>query len=262
MAKGKASVIILFLLLLAVSALAAFGYIGLQKEKETNQQLTDQVGQLEAKKRELDKQVADLRSKIEDLQAQRDQQQAKLKELQASLTSVKSELESEQKSKQDAFSQAESAKKELASLKTAKADLETELKTTKENLSGIQEKLTTLEKSQAATLPAPEELRSKAQDLQLEKIVVTASEASGQNNTIPGQGKVLAVNKEYDFVVVNLGQKDNLSVSDMLEVFRNSKKICEMKVEEVKDTMSVAVPVSKDGIRQIKEDDTVIRKIV
>ncbi|HAH21079.1 MAG: hypothetical protein A2Y00_00290 [Omnitrophica WOR_2 bacterium GWF2_43_52] len=260
MAKGKAPVIILFIFLLAVSALAAFCFMKLQEEKATNQQLTEQVSQLETKKRELDKQVTDLRAKMEDLQAQRDQQQAKLKELQSTLTSVQSELESEQKSKQDAFSQAESAKKELASLKTTKAGLEAELKTTKETLSGIQEKLTALEKSHAAAPSAPEELRAKAQDLQLEKIVVTPSEASGQKNAAPGQGKVLAVNKEYDFVVVNLGQKDNISVSDMLEVFRNSKKICELKVEEVKDTMSVATPVSKESIRQIKEDDMVIRK--
>jgi hypothetical protein len=74
------------------------------------------------------------------------------------------------------------------------------------------------------------------------------------------EGKVLVVNKEYDFVVVNIGQKDNLVIGDTLEIFRKEKKLGELKVEEVRDSMSVAIPVEPNLIKQIKEDDRVARK--
>ena len=266
--KGKGPVIILFILLLAAIAAAAVGFLGLQKEKQINQELSEKISQLEVKKREADKQITDLRGKIEELKLQRDQQQAKLQENETKLISIKDELETEKRAKEDAFSQAEGAKGELGSLRTVKANLETELKTTKETLSNLQGKLATLEKSKEALSQKPKESEVKAQDVQLEKIVVTPSSVSGTSQATaqattslpPLQGKVLVVNKEYDFVVVNLGQKDNISVSDILEVFRNNKKICEMKVEEVRDTMSVATPAAKESIRQIKEDDKVARK--
>lgn len=267
--KGKGPVIILFILLLAAIAAAAVGFLGLQKEKQTNQELSERISQLEVKKREADKQITDLRGKIEELKLQRDQQQAKLQEKETKLISIKDELETEKRAKEDALSQAEGAKGELGSLMTVKANLESELKTTKETLSNLQVELVTLEKSKEALSQKPKEPEVKAQDVQLEKIVVTPSSVSGTSQATAqaaaslsplAAGKVLVVNREYDFVVVNLGQKDNIFVSDMLEVFRNNKKICEMKVEEVRDTMSVATPVAKESIRQIKEDDKVVRK--
>lgn len=266
--KGKGPVIILFILLLAAIAAAAVSFRGLQKEKQTNQELSERISQLDVKKREADKQITDLRGKIEELKLQRDQQQAKLQEKETKLISIKDELETEKRAKEDALSQAEGAKGELGSLMTVKANLESELKTTKETLSNLQVELATLEKSKEALSQKPKEPEVKAQDVQLEKIVVTPSSVSDTSQPTaqaatslsPLQGKVLVVNREYDFVVVNLGQKDNIFVSDMLEVFRNNKKICEMKVEEVRDTMSVATPVAKESIRQIKEDDKVVRK--
>lgn len=74
------------------------------------------------------------------------------------------------------------------------------------------------------------------------------------------EGKVLVVNKEYDFVVVNIGQKDNLAIGDTLDVLRKEKKLGELKVEEVRDTMSVAIPLEPKLIKQIKEDDRIVRK--
>ncbi len=277
--KSKGPVIVLIFLLLVAIAAAALCFRELQKEKQTSARLLSEKEQLEKSEKSNKKEIARLNESIEGLKIQRDEQQAKVQEYERKIAAFKDELEIEKKAKEDALSAIEKSKEELSSLKASKAKAEAELKVAKDTLHSVQEQLAAIEKAKESSLQKPKEeakQESKPQDVQLEKIVVASSgssraatAASPQIQSAPEQastqtpveGKVLVVNKEYDFVVVSIGQKDNIAVSDALEVFRNNKKLGEMKVEEVRDTMSVATPNNKDIIRQIKEDDRVVRKI-
>ena len=57
---------------------------------------------------------------------------------------------------------------------------------------------------------------------------------------------------------MNLGQKENVGIGQTIELFRKDKKLGQAKVEEVRDTISVDTPVTKDMIKQIKEDDRAV----
>ena len=130
-----------------------------------------------------------------------------------------------------------------------KTQLETGLKASSETVSSLKDKPVAPQVSPAATPLGRPGQQQPGSLLQADKTQVA-----------PLEGKVLVVNNEYDFVVVNIGQKENVAVGDTFDIFHKEKKIGQMKVEEVRDTMSVAMPLAPNLIKQIKEDDRVVRK--
>ena len=146
------------------------------------------------------------------------------------------------------------------SVRKDKSALETQLKAAQEELNNIRGQLAAIE---TVSKPAPKVEEAKPQEVQLEKIIVAPKpqeEAPVVSSAVPLEGKVLVVNREYDFIVINLGQKDGVNLGDVFEVMRKDKSLGQAKVEEVRDTMSVATPGTKDMIKQIKEDDRVVRR--
>ena len=278
--KAKGPVMLLVILLIAAIAAAVLGFIGLQKEKEKNVILTEEKERLEVQKRSADKQITDLKGQIDDLKQDIAQKQAKIKDFDNQLTLVNNELTLEKEAKESALAELSGVKSTIGDLTSAKSDLEAELKAGKEALYDLRNQLTIIEtaKQSLEQKLKESEVNPKAKDKdvqQLDKIVVTpaagnvpvapapsAADApqvsSSEPAAAPLEGKVLVVNKEYDFIVVNLGQKENVGIGQTIELFRKDKKLGQAKVEEVRDTMSVATPVTKDMIKQVKEDDRAV----
>ena len=287
--KAKGPVVLLIILLLIAVAAAVIGFIGLQKEKETNTLLSEKVEQLEVKKRQVEKQAADLKEQVDTLRQEIIQQQTKVNDLTASLGAANNALTLEKEAKENALTEMAKIKAEADSLTAAKSNLEAQLKTNIEALGSLKNQLNVIETTRqrleqklknkdkdSETNAAKDTLQeTKPKDVQLDKIVISSALATEQSQQPkqqaevaaqaaapqgPLEGRVLVVNKEYGFIVINLGQKDNIAIADTFEVLRKEKKIGEVKVEEVRDTMSVATPVTKDMIKQVKEDDRILRK--
>jgi len=74
------------------------------------------------------------------------------------------------------------------------------------------------------------------------------------------EGKVLVVNKEFNFAVINLGSKDKIKVGDEFAVTHAGNYIGDIKVEKVHEGMAAAgfAVALKD---LIKENDLVAQKI-
>ncbi|OGX23169.1 MAG: hypothetical protein A3J51_05150 [Omnitrophica WOR_2 bacterium RIFCSPHIGHO2_02_FULL_45_21] len=282
--KIKGPLVLLFFLLLVAIAAAALGFIGLQKEKQINAALSQEKEEIEIKKKAADKEVSNLKQQVDGLLQEKTLAQVKIQELNSKITSLDDELSAEKKAKEDSFLEAEKIREEVITLKNTKLKLEANLKSSNERVESLEGKLATLE---AAVHKKEVEQKAQViqhQDMQLEKIVIASqaeqpAQAHLGGQAAPGgdapspkstkdillplgglEGKVLVVNKEYDFVVVNIGQKDNLVIGDTLEIFRKEKKLGELKVEEVRDSMSVAIPLEPKLIKQIKEDDRAVRK--
>ncbi len=71
------------------------------------------------------------------------------------------------------------------------------------------------------------------------------------------EGQVLVVNKEFNFVVTNLGRRSTIEPGMILTIVRNSNTIGKIKVEDVYDNMSSAVILPEYRQAGIKEDDHV-----
>lgn len=267
--KTKGPVLLLFFILLVAIAAAVLGFIGLQKEKQATAALTKEKEEIKIEKKAAEKEVSNLKQQVGEQRQEIVQQQAKVQELNSRIASLDNELSAEKKAKEDTFLEAEKLREEVITLKNARSKLEVDLKASNETIDSLKGKLDLFESSQQKRKEEPVVQEAKPRDLQLEKIVIASRADVAQAPSAkpqvtapqaPLEGKVLVVNKEYDFVVVNIGQKDNLVIGDTLEIFRKEKKLGELKVEEVRDTMSVAIPVEPNLIKQIKEDDRVVRK--
>lgn len=86
-------------------------------------------------------------------------------------------------------------------------------------------------------------------NIELKKIVI---------KTTPDlTGKVLIFNKEYDFVVIDLGSKSNLRLGDILSVYRDSEFIGRVQVEKIKEKTSAAVILMPWKNVEFKKSDVV-----
>ncbi len=119
---------------------------------------------------------------------------------------------------------------------TARIDLEAQLVTVVKEKQGLATQIEEL----AAKLP---------QNIALEKIVIKPASAI--------TGKIIKVNKEYAFVVVNLGSQHNIKVGDVLSVYRNDEFIGNAQVEKGEEKMSAAAILPDWRNVEFKENDIV-----
>ncbi len=88
------------------------------------------------------------------------------------------------------------------------------------------------------------------QGIELERIVI---KAEGEL-----EGKVLVINRDYNFIVVNIGQRDEIRLGDLLTVFRDGKYVGEAKIEKIYDTMSAAAITKELKTGSIMINDNVV----
>jgi len=68
-------------------------------------------------------------------------------------------------------------------------------------------------------------------------------------------GKVLVVNREFQFVVVDLGKKDGIRVGDEFRIYQDSEGIAKVQVEKVYETMATATILVGSDLDAIAEDN-------
>jgi len=162
----------------------------------------------------------------------------------------------------------------LADTVKAKEAVETELTAEKERSSMLQEELEDknqqiklaldrieqeisarrkVEAQLMITLQEKEDLAQKVSQssdtVELEKIVIN-----------PGSvitGKIIMVNKEYAFVVVNLGHQQSLKAGDILYVYRNDEVIGKVQIQRTEENMSAAAILPDWQNVEFKENDVV-----
>jgi len=96
----------------------------------------------------------------------------------------------------------------------------------------------------------------------LEPITVTGPEqaqAAKKNfaKTKKLNAKVVDVNKEFEFIVINAGKESGINADDTLFVYRKKKMLGKVLVERVGDGVSVARILYKSLLDEVKKDDEV-----
>ncbi len=104
--------------------------------------------------------------------------------------------------------------------------------------------------------------KASSQEVELPPIIVKAQGpvVPEKVDSAPGgvsgfQGRILSINHENNFVVVDLGEKSGLQIGDALNVYRNSKYIAGLEVIQVRK--DIAAADIKDKADQIKVGDLV-----
>lgn len=261
------SPIAIFIVLILVSlSLAGTGFYLLQKEKARSSDLQQQLDDLTIKQR-----IAE--TKLEEYKKTISQLELKLKTAQTQIDTLTTALDNETVEKQKALEEVEQLKADLEKQKGFRSDLETKLNETQKDVEKMQAQLKDSEDKKAQLEVKIKELetqaqQARAQGVELGTIVVGPEDsASSEAVTAPPaeqvkglEGKVLVVNKEYNFVVINLGNKDGVNVNDIFSIYHDNKYIGDVKVGKTHDSMSAADFISTSTKDLVSEGDRAAEK--
>jgi hypothetical protein len=279
--RGSVPIIILIVLILIFLALASGGFYLFQKERVRNLELQDSMEEIKTKQRITETKLKDSEKNVLDLQT-------KLKEAKTQIDALTAELQQEKQSRTETQSKLEQLSADLDQQKEARLDLETRLQQAQDETRSVQSQLQDLNSQKSDLEAKVKELEEKTQNIELGKIVVApdAAQASGKKkekkpaakatpqaqepapqakeaeaSAKGGQdGKVLVVNKDYNFVVINLGSRDGIEVGKEFAVYNNGKYLGDVKVEKVHDAMAAAGFVTEGLKDKVSEGDKVIPK--
>lgn len=281
--KGNTPIVLLIVLILIFLALASGGFYLFQKERMHNLELQDSMEEIKTKQRITEAKLKESERLVSDLQQ-------KLKEAKQQIDSITGTLNQEKQARAETKSRYDQLTADFEQQKELRADLENRLNQAQEDTRSVQAQLSELKNQKTELEAKVKELEVKTQNIELGKIVVTPPQAPApapvkgkkqkpapaQKQQQPQQqavaqaaapaavmgqeGKILVINKDYNFVVINLGSRDNIEVGAMFSVYRGNKFIGDLKVEKVHEAMSAAGFVT-DGMKdKVNEGDKVVQK--
>ena len=161
--------------------------------------------------------------------------------------------------------------RQLASLNTRKTDLERKLQEMDSEKNTLARRVSEMESMLAGRLTqintlkdgigsvnAPAVREESKGSVELPAIVVKPKDSAAPGTEETGStlmGKVMAVNKENNFVIIDLGEEAGVKVGDAFRIYRKDKPIANVEVIQVRRNIS-ACDIKKQGV-VIKIGDTV-----
>ncbi len=222
-----------FIAIIALLAIVTiFLFIAKNNLAAKNQQLTTDLNTAIAAKASVEQQLTETTAIKNELQTKVDQMKQEAEAL-------ANQIAQEKQLKENALAQLSQKTQENESLRKSveternermalKASLENENNSLKSQLNEVKTAKESLEKKLKQTLAR--------KGIKLEKIVVKP-----ETGEIVPEGQVLVVNKEFDFVVINLGENDGLKVGSKLQVFnKDNQPLGVVEVEKIYGNMSAA----------------------
>ena len=253
-------------------------YVNLQKETVKSAALQEELTNTKEAQKILESKMDEAKKTIQGLET-------KLKDNLTQIMSLGKDLQQEKSRKEDALNQVDRLKMDLQQQQSLRSDLENKFTRAQEEAKRMQAELSALEGKKAELEVKIKELEEKSQGVELGTIVVApettitpvkaepvkkaepakksekaaAKKQMQEPQTSGGmEGKILVVNKDYNFAVINLGNKDGVNVGNTFAVYHNNKYLGDVKVEKVHDSMAAAGFSSEDMRNKVSEGDKVV----
>ena len=217
----------------------------------------------------------DLKTRIENVQQTKARLEADLALAQRSLVESKDELANSLKAQETLTRSIEDREREIARLTKDLDQAKDESSQVSNQIGALQSERDEAKRQLAELEQAKNDLEAKlmAMDqptVELDKVLVNsgASEAaSGGAMVMPvsttspagatSDGQVVVINREYDFVVVNLGKNHGVAVGQEFQIARGNEVLGRVKVEKVYDELSAAAILPDSKKSSIREGDAV-----
>ena len=258
--KGRAVVILLGLLTVLSLAGAGVGFwlqrqeheLRLAKEQELlhakkeNDRLKDQISEVTKAKELVEADLASTKTELAKAAQQVEEERAAKEQLAKSVADRQEEITRLGKDLEQLRSERTELTGKLAKLTTQQKTLETKVGELESAKSDLETKV--LELSSQPTQP----------NVELDKVVVTEGGASpAAASDASAKGQVVVVNREYDFVVMNLGKKQGVEVGQEFQIERDHQVLGRVKVEKIYDELSAAAILPDSKKDAIHEGDLV-----
>jgi len=263
--RASASVPVLLVIILTIILLGSTvsGFYLYYNEHLKNIELNNRIEEIITKQKASEAKLLESQRVVSSLEL-------RLKDSTSKIDDLNNQLNLEKASKAAATSDLESVRAQLQEQNSLRANLESKLKKAEEQLSSMEEKLKDLE-SKKVELESKEKLEAEgqaegqAEGVELGKILVGPDKVkiNVPDDSVlakPAEGKVLVVNKEYNFAVISFGSKDGVKLGDLFSIYSGKKYIGDVKVEKLHDSMSAAGFMSEDIKNRVKEGDRVEKK--
>jgi hypothetical protein len=268
--SGKTTFLLIILIIISLGLAGGVFYL-FQQEQARSIELQAELDELSAKYSVAEGKVRESDSIIKNLDSQ-------LQEAKGKLESSGEELRKAQEAQKVAEEELGRIKADLDTQQSLRVKLENELNSSQTALKKAQKQLKELEgkknllETKIGTL---EKKTSKDEsDVELGTIVVAPPDAQTAvtspvkqqtpakttSQAAVSEGKVLVVNKEYNFAVINLGSKDGAALGDVFYVYHSNKYIGDITLEKIHDSMAAAGFTSSKIKSRIAEGDRVVKK--
>lgn len=268
---GKLILIALIIISLAISGIV-FGLF--QKERAKNLNLQVQLEDVKTKQRLAEARLDESKKLISDMQL-------KLQDAQTQIESLNKDVQKERDARQQVLTQIDQLKSDLENQKEMRVTLEKkitqaqdEANKAKSQVKELEARKNELEQKLKSIEDKSQPEQAKSRGVELGKIVVgpetnsqltdiqTTQISPQENKSVAAElsGKILVINKDYNFAVINLGNKDGVKIGDVFSVYHKDKFIGDVKVEKVHDSMSAAGFTSSDVKNKFSEGDKVVLK--
>lgn len=269
--KIKSPVLILVVLILISLVLSGGIFYFLQKERSRSASLQGELEDLKAVQKATEAKLEESKKSIKEYDA-------KLQEAESQINKLNADLAQERSAKEEAAALAEQLRTDLEQQKSLRSDLEKKLSTAQSEATKIQGQLKELlakkDDLEKKVKKFEEEAQASSQSVELGKVVVAPEAAAPAAGAVKpsaekqpvkpavaaSEGKVLVVNKDYNFAVINLGVKDGINLGDVFSVYRENKYLGDIKVEKVHESMSAAGFLSSGMQDKTIEGDKVVKK--
>lgn len=281
--KGTIVLPILIALIIILLSLIGVSFYLYQKEHTQNIQFQDQIvelsqrqriteGKLEETKKlasELTLRLQEANSKVDSLTKELAQGKSEFTEVSNKLEQSNADLQQQKSLREDlegrlktATDEGKKIKEQIKIIQQQKGELENKIKNMEDGSGGVELGKVTVG-GEPVIIDNTAKGKAKIADAKAKAIALNQVKDNKTAQTaVPGilEGKVMIVNKEFNFVVINLGSKDNINVGDEFSISHEGKYIGDLKVEKVHESMSAAgfIPELKD---LIKENDKVAKKL-
>ena len=275
MNKGSTLTLLLIIAFFAASVAATMFFMDRNKEQARRMWAEDQLEKIKTAKESLEKERDELIKAKQALEGQVSDVSTQAKKLADDLAAEKRAREAVSAELVKTRGEADDLTGQLRTQEDEKKAITEELAKAKQSYQALSNELTTLRQAKEALERRVKEMLT-SQASEAEKIVVKPAQSSASEESTsaaaapaaaaPSQaapsakatsGKVLVVNREFNFVVVNLGTKDGMQIGTKVTIFRNDKKIGSAQVERVYENMSAATLLAEEQKGQSKEGDQI-----
>jgi len=230
----------------------------LTKERDLRLATERQLSLVEAENADLEQQLQQIRQSKQEVETE-------LARIKGELEQAAQQLAEERRAKQllanavdERQREIDRLGKDLEQIRTERTALTDQLAQSQKDRDAVQTQLADLERAKT-------ELETKVLELsahptvELDKVVVTNAPPFGMSATPTSavQGQVIVVNREYDFIVINLGKQQGLEIGQEFQIVRGQEVLGRVKVEKVYDELSAAAILPDSNKDAIREGDLV-----
>ncbi len=271
---GKMLVPLLGVFTALAVGVAAFAILQWSQERETRQARERDLHFAQAEKDEL-------KTRLDEIQDAKSRAEEDLGKLRKEFAQLKDELGQAVGVKDTLSRSVEDREKEITRLTSELAQSQQESKKVAAQLTDLQSERDVIKQQMTDLEQAKGQLEAKVMELterptvELEKVMVSGQEGSsapGVSVTAPAaasvrtvsattnsttSGQVVVVNREYDFVVVNMGKNQGLTVGQECQIVRDNQVLGRVKLEKVYDELSAAAILPDSKKESIREGDLV-----